>query len=190
MNYSPVIGPITKCQICGSKPLELIISLGHQPPVHGHKTTETIKHPETKYPLNLVRCNACSLVQLDYAADPKVIFPAHYPYHSGVTNMLVRNFRSLADIAIRDYRLSPEHLVIDIGSNDGSLLQGFQEKGLRVLGIEPTDVAKFAVAKNKIPTIQTFFTYKTAEKIAKKLGPAMVVTATNVFAHVNNLYEF
>lgn len=189
MQKKSIVGPILRCQICSYTKLAPIFSLGHQSRVHGHLTKSALAGPETKYPLNLCYCSQCGLIQLDYAVDPKVVFFPAYPYHSGTTNMLVKNFRSLADTAFKTYALAPNDLVIDIGSNDGTLLQGFREKGMRVLGIEPTDVAKTA-RKNGIPTIQQFFTKKTARNIVTKYGKAKVITATNVFAHINNLFEF
>jgi SAM-dependent methyltransferase len=102
--------------------------------------------------------------------------------------MLIRNFLSLADILFEKFKPAKNDLIIDIGSNDGTLLQGFKEKGMRVLGIEPTDAAKVA-NKNKIPTLQEFFNKNSVEKITKKYGEAKFVTATNVFAHINDTGE-
>lgn len=189
MNKKTSLGQITECQICSYKNLRAILSLGHQPRVHGHLTEKALKEPETRYPLNLCYCPKCGLIQLDYTVDPKIVFYPEYPYHSGTTNLLVRNFRSLTDVTAQKYNLTPKDLAIDIGSNDGTLLQGFREKGIKVLGIEPTNVAKTAI-RNGVPTLQEFFNAKTVEKIISKYGNAKVITATNVFAHINNLSEF
>ncbi len=188
-NKKPNIGPITECQICSARNLKTILSLGHQARVHGHLTPKTNNEPETKYPLDLNYCPKCHLIQLGYAIDPKVVFFPDYPYHSGTTNMLVKNFRSLAEMTVKKYDLNSKDLVIDIGSNDGTLLQGFKEKGVRVLGIEPTNVAKFA-RRAGIPTIQEFFSEKVAKKIARRYGRAKIIAAANVFAHINHLRDF
>ncbi len=182
------IGQITKCQICSNKSLTTILSLGHQPIVQEYLTAETLREPETTYPLNLARCNSCGLLQLDYIVDPKLVFPKNYPYRTGLTNMLIRNFRDLANTLFEKFKPSENDLIIDIGSNDGTLLQGFKEKGMTVLGIEPTDAAKVA-NKNKIPTLQEFLNKKVVAKAVKKYGRAKFVTATNVFAHINNTKE-
>lgn len=188
MKSQQLIGHITKCQICSHDGLETILPLGYHPPIHSHIDSKKIHEPEITYPLNLCRCPNCELLQLDYIGDPKVIFPPEYPYQTGLTNMLVRNFRSLADLLTEKYSLSSKDLVIDIGSNDGTLLQGFKDKGVKVLGVEPTDVAQIA-NKNGIETIQNYFDKETADAIIKKHGKAKIITATNVFAHINNIPE-
>lgn len=177
-------GPVTKCQVCGNAKLQPVLSLGHQPiPQEYLKDRQT---HEMTYPLNLQFCAKCGLTQLDYIVDPELVFPKSYPYLTGMTNMLIRAFRELAEALDRRYGLKPKDLIVDIGSNDGTLLKGFKEKGMRVLGVEPTDAAKVA-NKNKIPTIQSFFDAKTVKTIVKKYGKARFVTATNVFAHIGDM---
>lgn len=182
------IGHITKCQICSSGKLELILDLGHQPIVQNYLKKEQLHEPEITYPLNLVRCGGCGLLQLNYIVDPCSVFPLNYPYRTGLTNMLIRNFRELADQLEKKFNLQTRDLIVDIGSNDGTLLQGFKDKGMHVLGIEPTDAAKDA-NKNGIPTLQTYLDKFAVKKALKKYGSARIVTATNVFAHINNVPE-
>jgi len=183
-----MIGYQDKCQNCENNKLIPILSLGHLPPCHAHLTKESLKQSETTFPLNIVYCSECNLIQLDYIVDPKVIFYPDYPYFTGVTNMLVRNFMQLAESTIKKFDLKENDLVIDIGSNDGTLLKGFKKKKMKVLGVEPTKVANVAI-KNGIPTLNEFFTKNTVNKILKNHGKAKVVTATNVFAHIPNSKE-
>jgi len=184
-----IIGPITSCEICFSKNLTKVISFGHHAIVQAYRTPENLKDPETSYPLNLYRCAHCGLLQLDYAIDPRIVFPAKYPYKTGMTDMLVKNFGSLVELLIHKYRLKRQDLAIDIGSNDGTLLSFFKEKHLRVLGIEPTNIADIAIKKG-IPTIKNFFSESVARRVIKKYGRAKIIVSTNTFAHINNLYEF
>lgn len=181
-------GYIFKCQICSQAGLKTVLTLGHQPIVQEYLTAENLHKPEITYPLNLCRCPHCGLLQLDYIVDPKLVFPASYPYRTGLTNMLIRNFLALADLLEKDYKLSSKDLIIDIGSNDGTLLRGFKEKGMRVLGIEPTDAAKVA-NKNGVTTLQKYLDNQTVTRVLKKYGKARIITATNVFAHINNVPE-
>lgn len=183
------IGKITACQICGNKKLEDIINLDHQPPCDVLPNAKEIKEEEIHYPTNVVRCTSCGLVQLDFIPPPQIVFHQKYPYRTGITQMLVDNFKSLAAETVKTLKLKPRSLIVDIGSNDGTALQQFKDKGMRVLGVEPTDVARIAI-RNKIPTINDFFSEDTARKIVKRHGRASLVIATNVFAHVNNLSGF
>ena len=85
------------CQICGGKKLESIIQYGNQPIVQSYISPSNILSPEVTYPLNLVFCSSCGLLQLDYIPDPDIVFPKNYPYRTGLTNMLIRNFQELAE---------------------------------------------------------------------------------------------
>ncbi len=180
-----ITGPVLVCQICGAKNLATILSLGHQPIVQEYLTEKALHESEVTYPLNLVRCATCGLLQIDYIPEPAKVFPPHYPYRTGLTNMLIRNFQELAEIISRDYHFKTGDLIVDIGSNDGTLLQCFKDKGMKVLGVEPTGAAKVA-NKNKIPTIEKFFDEESADMILKKYGKAHVITSTNAFAHIND----
>ncbi|MEK7566756.1 MAG: class I SAM-dependent methyltransferase [Patescibacteria group bacterium] len=185
MKQQKDLGAVKKCQICSNPELRIILPLGHQPIVQAYLTENQLSEPEITYPLNLCRCPKCGLLQIDHVINPKFVFPKSYPYRTGLTNMLVRNFRELVVTLEKKYHLKKNDLIIDIGSNDGTLLQGFKEKGMRVLGIEPTNAARVA-NKNGIETLQEFFTDKTAKKILNKYGEAKIVAATNVFAHIPN----
>ena len=179
-----MFGHSSKCQICGSIDLQIILKYGHQCPVHGHRTKEQLNEEEVFYPLNLCFCNNCFLIQIDYIIDPQKVFYPEYPYMTSMTNMLVNNFRELANYCY-DKFLDSQDLVVDIGSNDGSLLKFFQEKGIKVLGIEATNIANIANERG-INTWQEFFNSETVSKIIREYGKAKLVTAANVFAHIPN----
>ncbi|MDO8562017.1 MAG: class I SAM-dependent methyltransferase [bacterium] len=179
------VGALTKCQVCMGSKIVPVLSFGHQPIVQEYLTETMLHEPEATYPLNLVHCRSCGLSQLDYIVEPEKVFPKDYPYRTGLTNMLVRNFKQLADTLEAGGFFGRGDLIVDIGSNDGSLLGPFQEKGARVLGVEPTDAAKDA-NKRGIQTIQDFFGASAVKRILKTYGTAKIVTATNVFAHIND----
>jgi SAM-dependent methyltransferase len=186
---SPLLGKVTACQACSAPTLELIIDFLPQPPVQAFLTPEALGEPEIHYPLDLYRCTTCDLVQLGYIPDPSVVFPHDYPYQSGMTRILREDFADLAANAADRYGLGPDKLVIDIGSNDGTLLKAFAEHGATVLGVEPTDIASIA-EKNGVPTINEFFSDEVAHQIVADKGKAAIITAANVLAHVNNLGSF
>src|SRR5271156_2705834 len=89
------LGTLKSCQICGGKKFEDIINLDHQPPCDVLSNAKEIKEEEIHYPINVVRCTSCGLVQLDFVPPPQIVFHKKYPYRTGITKMLVDNFASL-----------------------------------------------------------------------------------------------
>ena len=181
-------GPIDKCQICNSSKLNLILDLGHQPLCDSLLAKEMLNQPETTYPLRMFWCEECSLAQLDYCVDGSVVFHPDYPYRTGVTKELVEYLNGMSSSLISKYNLKHDDLVVDLGSNDGTLLMGFKEHGIKVLGVEPTNIAKLA-NQNGIETVQEFFTVDVANEIKNKYGEASIVVATNMFAHMASIGE-
>lgn len=182
------IGRLDYCQITGSRNLFEAIDLGFQPPCGTLLTEKTLHDPETYYPLRLMICPESGLGQLDYVLGSEVCFPADYPYRPGISVPLREHMERLADDIISKNKLAPGSLVVDIGSNDGTLLSYFKKRGMKILGVEPTNMAKVA-NKDKIKTIQKFFTKEVASDIVKKYGRAKIITMTNVFAHMASLGE-
>jgi hypothetical protein len=189
VDHDAVPGKLERCQITGSSNLNLIIDLGHQPPCDSLITKEMLNQPETTYPLRLFHCPESGLAQLDYVVDGSEIYYPDYPYRSGISKPLEVYQRSFADSIVEKFGISGDALCVDIGSNDGTLLTGFQRHGLKTLGVEPTNIAKIAKTENGIETIQSFFTESLAKEIASDYGHAKVITMTNVFAHMGPLGE-
>ena len=179
-------GPLSACQICGSEPLLPILDLGHHAPCDSLLWPAQLRQCERTYPLNLVRCSDCGLVQIDYVVSPEELFFPDYPYRSGITASLVSKLRSTAPTIMERFGVAPGNFAIDIGSNDGTLLSGFRDAGMRVLGIEATNIARIA-NENGIETIQAFFDEDRGRQIAAVRGKAQIVTAANMFAHVARL---
>jgi len=177
---------IESCQVCDSPDLEEIISLGHLPQVNVMQTIGEELQEDVFFPAELLLCKKCSLVQLSHIVDPEIIFPPSYAYTSRTTRILKDNFKNLAEESEKLLGLTKSDLVVDIGSNDGTLLSNFTK--FRVQGVEPTDIAKYA-NENGIPTIQSFFNHETAKKIVADQGHAKLVTAANVFAHIENVHS-
>jgi SAM-dependent methyltransferase len=139
------------------------------------------------FPTTLLHCRKCELVQLGLAVDPVIIFPPEYPYTSGTTKLLRDNFADLQRESAAMLGLTGKDLVIDIGSNDGTLLSNFKNGGQRILGIEPTDVGDIANERG-IPTIKRYFGLDTARQVKREHGAASVVTAANCFAHMEDVH--
>ena len=181
-------GKINYCQVCSSKKLQKVIQMGSTGLCDSLLKKNQLKK-EKSYPLNLYRCKDCQLLQLDYAVNNKEVFHLNYPYKSGITKPLTKLLHSTSKYLKDNFKFSKNPLAIDVGSNDGTLLQGFKKRKFKVLGIEPTNIAKLA-NKNGIKTLQTFFDAKSAKRISKKFKKAEVITGTNIFAHVNKLNSF
>jgi SAM-dependent methyltransferase len=179
--------PVECCQVCGHAPLSRALSLGYMPPVNQMVPVGQPARQQCWFPTELLHCPRCELVQLGLAVDPIIIFPPEYPYTSGTTKLLRDNFSELYREASAMLKLSSQDLVVDIGSNDGTLLSNFKAGGHRVLGIEPTDVGRIAAEKG-IPTLARYFTPAVAREVSREHGQARIVTAANCFAHIEDVH--
>jgi len=178
---------VEKCQICDNTDLESIIFLGYLPPVNKMNIIGDKPHEQPSYPAELLYCPKCHLVQLGLVVDAKVLFPAEYPYTSSTTKILRDNFAELYTECSEIIDIDKEDLVVDIGSNDGNLLSNFKDAH-RVLGITPEDIGKIAIERG-IPTILDYFCEEVVDKVLAEEGKAKIITATNVFAHIENVHD-
>ena len=178
---------VERCQICGGEDLKSILFMGYLPPVNHMPIIGSRPDEEASYPAEVLQCTSCQLVQLGLVVDQRILFPAHYPYRSAMTKILRDNFADLSDEVRREDGLGADDLVIDIGSNDGTLLGAFKDHA-RVHGIEPTDAALDA-RKAGVDTTQAYFTPEVAKEVRSRAGVAKVVTATNVFAHMDDIHS-
>lgn len=173
---------VTNCGLCGSGRLEPVLWLGSSPPACAMLPVGGYR-PQARYPLELLQCQDCTLVQLSVVVDPSEVFPPDYAYSSGNSPQLHRNFESI----VQEIRTPPvnthlrDKLVVDIGANDGTLLSKFS--GMRTVGVEPTRQSE----KIGGPRYQEPFTEALARRIVAEHGPASVVTACNVLAHVEDI---
>jgi hypothetical protein len=174
------------CQVCGSCDLEGVLFMGYLPPVNQMRTIGSIPQEQPAYPALVQYCSHCQLVQLGLTVDPEILFPPEYPYTSGTTKILRDNFAEMYQECSGLIELSPEDLAVDIGSNDGTLLSNFKNGGHRVHGVEPTDMGHLANERGIKSTV-AFFGPESAALVRDEDGPAKVITATNVFAHIENV---
>ena len=179
---------VERCQVCDSPDLERVLFVGYLPPVNTMPPVGSRPAEQPAYPAELLRCARCELVQLGLVVDPAILFPPSYPYTSGTTRILRDNFAELQREVAATLAPAPEDLVVDIGSNDGTLLRNFRDAGHRVRGIEPTDAGKLAIADG-IDTDIAFFGRDAVDEVLRTAGPATIVTATNVFAHMEDIHS-
>ncbi len=178
---------VEACQVCAAPDLKSVLFLGFLPPVNTMAPIGSRPEEQPAYPAEMLFCPRCQLVQLGLIVDPAILFPPHYAYTSGTTKILRENFAQLYQEVMQLYPFARTDLAVDIGSNDGTLLSNFQ-KGHRVCGIEPTNACKIAIERG-IPTINAFFGRAAVEQALKSHGRANLLTATNVFAHIENIHD-
>jgi len=177
---------LSTCRICEGKTLHKFLSLGPMPLANRFLREDQLGVPEPYYPLDVYYCDNCGLVQLGFTVPPEVMFK-DYLYLTGPSKPMKAHFARLAEEAIQRFKISPGDLIIDIGSNDGTLLKNFQKYDMVTLGIEPADnIAEWA-RSHGIETLNKFFSERVAHDICAERGQAKAILATNVFAHVHDL---
>jgi hypothetical protein len=177
---------VDACQVCQSTDLEPVFFAGYLPPVNGMPTIGERPREQPAYPAQVLVCKRCTLAQLGLVVDPAILFPPTYPYTSGTTKILRDNFAELYAEVSATYPLKATDLAVDVGSNDGTLLSNFHTGGHRVHGIEPTNAGNLANERG-IKTLIAFFGEEAVNKVVAADGRARIVTATNVFAHIEDV---
>lgn len=177
-----------KCRHCGNQGFIPFADLANAPPSNSMLRREALGEPEIYYPLVVEVCDNCFLAQVEEVKSAADIFDSDYTYFSSFSRSWLAHAKAFADTAAERFGLGPGSQVIEVASNDGYLLQYFLEKGIPVLGIEPTaNTAKVAVGKG-IPTIVDFFGKAIAED--RLAGKADLICGNNVFAHVPDINDF
>lgn len=174
------------CRLCGSEKLVLVFKLAPTPPANAFVTKDKLAAAQECFPLDVFFCETCAHVQLLDVVDPEVLFK-DYVYVSGTSPVFVNHFKDYADDLVTRYRPESDSLALDIGSNDGTLLGFFKERGMRVLGIDPAATIARRANDKGIETIAGFFSPALARRIRQEKGQAFIVTANNVFAHIDDL---
>lgn len=177
-----------RCRFCGGT-LVAILDLGMSPPCQSLVTREQLSEPERFYPLIAHLCSECFLVQLQEYVAPADIF-TEYAYFSAYSNAWLEHARHYCEKMAETLGLGPSSRVIELGSNDGYLLQFFAQMGIPVLGFEPAANIAIAAEKRGVPTVVEFFGAETARVLAQKGTVADLIVANNVMAQVPNLNSF
>ena len=177
------------CRLCGEADPKVVLSLGQMPLANSLLTREQLGEPEATYPLDLAFCSHCALVQITETISPEKLF-RNYLYFSSFSDTMLRHAQQMAERLIEWRGLDKNSLVIELGSNDGYLLQYFRDAGIPVLGIEPAvNVAKVAEERG-IPTLCEFFNQRLAQQWLHNGKAADVIIVNNVLAHVSDVNGF
>lgn len=185
---TPIIKKQSFCRTCQKNSLTKLFSLGMTPLANAFLNKIQLDLPESYFPLDIYQCENCGLVQLGHVVSPMTLF-GNYVYVSSTSIVFINHFNSYAEQVNKRFKLNKKSLVVDIGSNDGILLKPFKKLGVKILGVEPALKIALEARKNGVQTISEFFTPTLARKIVKTNGKASVITANNVFAHIDNLDE-
>ncbi|KKQ10609.1 MAG: NDP-hexose 3-C-methyltransferase [Candidatus Daviesbacteria bacterium GW2011_GWB1_36_5] len=177
---------LSQCRLCKNNRLKKIINLGNTPPANSFLNKTQINKFEPFFPLHVNFCPVCRQLQLSHVVSPDILF-RDYVYVSSTSPVFIKHFEDYAKDTAKAINLKRGALVVDIGSNDGILLKPFKKLGMRVVGVDPATKIAQKVTKEGIKTYPDYLTEALAEKIVKKHGQALAITANNVFAHVDNL---
>jgi novobiocin biosynthesis protein NovU/D-mycarose 3-C-methyltransferase len=181
--------PITTCRVCDAPALEPVLDLGRTALANRFLRPDRLGEPELTYPLRLARCGGCGLIQIDETVPREELF-AHYVYVTGTSDAAVRHAARLARDTVELLGLQPGDLVLEAASNDGTVLKAFQPYGVRTLGVEPAaNIAERARGRG-VETVCEFFDAGCARRLRESHGPARLVLARHVLAHVADLHGF
>lgn len=184
-----VMTPLVGCRFCGEALRFAAIDLGARPLANGLVPMDAPDQPDECYPLRLMVCEACWLAQLEQAVDPARMF-LDYAYKSSVSAVWREHVARFAATAVERFGLTSGSLVIEVGSNDGILLQQFATRGIPTLGIDPSSDLAEAARLTGVQTLNAFFGEQTAASLAAQGRRADLLVANNVLAHVPGLMDF
>lgn len=183
-------GDQLRCRVCGGSRVKQFLDLGEQPLANRLLSREDLERLEPKYPLGLEYCKECSFVQLTYVVPPAEMFSDN-PYATGASSETRAHFGKMALDVLQACGLVPNgSFVVDVGSNDGTLLRAFQEQGATVLGIEPSRNLVEIANGVGVPTLNAYFDDSALRMATRRHGQADVITACNVFTHSDDVRGF
>ena len=177
---------IDRCILCSSVNLVSLFKLKDTPLANEFATVSELTHDQESFPLHLNMCSDCNHVQLGHSVSPNRMF-SQYAYVSGTAKSFVQHFHNLADHIVTSLALDSTSFVVEIGSNDGTLLKRFQDNGIPVLGVDPATNIALIANESGIPTRNDYFTRSVAADILSTSGSADVIIANNVLAHTTQL---
>ena len=176
------------CRLCRSRNLDIFLDFGMHPHSDGFVREEALREPEPYFPLAVALCVDCGQIQLTYTVSPAYLYGTDdYLYDSTITATGRSHFLGMASDIVDEFGIAPDSLAVDIGSNVGLLLSGFQQKGMRVRGIDPAPRMTAIAVQNGIDTLTECFSAEVAGRVQHENGRASAITATNVFAHIDDL---
>lgn len=179
-----------KCRHCGELLTETLVDLGNAPPSNAYLTAEKLKQPEIWFPLRVMVCSRCRLVQTEDFADAGELFDAEYAYFSGFSSSWLAHCKRYADAMQARFGLKESSYIVEVATNDGSLLGFFHDQNIRTLGIEPTASTAAAARARGLDIVESFFGAALAASLVERGIRADLMAANNVLAHVPDINDF
>ncbi len=186
MSRNSIIYKRKNCRGCLSEDLDLFFSLRPSPIGDEFVSKDKLNVKQEKYPIDLYMCNQCNLFQLIDVINPDVLY-GNYIYVSESSVGLKNHFEDYSNHILKNCKIDKNSLVVDLGSNDGILLDFFKRSGMRVLGVEPAKMIAKIANENGIETYADYFSKKTVDKIISSHGKASLITSNNVFANIDDI---
>ncbi len=177
------------CRICGEGKFFNFLDLHSMPVPNGFVVKEDLGKFEQQYPLAVMACETCWLVQVTHVVPPGRMFE-NYLYIPSTSTTMLNHFNSMAKSLVKQFDIKPSDVVMDIGSNDGTLLSFFRQEGVQVLGVDPAANLAHLARMKGINTINALFSSKLASDIVGQGTRPRLITATNVVAHMSELHDF
>lgn len=179
-----------KCRHCAAELSFQLIDLGSAPPSNAYLTAISLRRPEKWFPLKVLVCQECWLVQAESYSRASELFNDEYAYFSSFSDAWLDHSRDYVESAIQRFSLGPSSYVVEVASNDGYLLQFVKERGIPCLGIEPTASTANAARQKGIETVERFFGVDLALELVAQGRSADLTAANNVLAHVPDINDF
>ncbi len=180
---------VKECRVCDSRELQPILDLGYTALANSFLKPGQDAGAEPRFPLRVVLCGKCGLVQIDEQVPPEVLFK-DYIYVTGTSDLALTHADFLAGHFVKDYGLRKGDLVLEAASNDGTVLKAFQKHGVTTVGIEPAENIAARANRDGVETVCEFFNVPTATAVRDRHGPAKLILARHVLAHVADLHGF
>jgi SAM-dependent methyltransferase len=179
-----------KCRHCQTELHDTFIDLGFSPPSNAYLRAEDLRRPETTYPLKVMVCRQCWLVQTEDYTHYDQLFATDYAYFSSTSSTWLAHAARYVDMIAARLQLNAQSLVVELAANDGYLLQYVQQKGIPCLGVEPTTSTADAARARGIAIVEEFFGVALGQRLRESHGAADLIAANNVLAHVPDINDF
>lgn len=186
MQTSAGVRAVTACRVCEKADWQEVIDFGPVPLAGGFLEPADSYDGERSYPLGLISCRSCRLLSLTHVVDPEILYRI-YPYTTSDSETITRHMAHVVDACLRRFKLPPDSLVVELGSNIGTQLMAFRQEGMRVLGIDPAENITAVANECGIETWPEFFSLATSRQVEEKHGTARLVLGRHVFAHIDDL---